>query len=618
MPVVLRCALLVLSFFGLNSLVEDRLRLNDAPLCAPLITNCCIMLVLMLAGLVGVLPIACYALYISGWLGLVWVYAIRRRKVDRTALVALLAGLLYACLHYRGFHFKGNDSVAHWALAAKYLLRTNRFPDASATMIYFPSYPLAVPAYLYYTGHATGISAAGFLAAQMWLYWTALLPLLAFARRNRVLGLTFGGIMMVFLIALNRYHYSLQVDALMGYLTLGATCVIGLNRDQRAPCLLASLLVALALVFVKASGVVLALLIAGIAAAQAGRPTKRHAWITFAVFGAIVVAAALIWQIHVRVAFAGVDAGKHALSLSNYRSNIGQKGWRMILSIGKQILVKVVSPVYFLPIPLLFVLAFVIARAGRLDGKVWTPQLKKMAVFIVAVSAAWYVMLYAMYVFTMSVSEAQSLASFRRYQSTVVFYLIGVLAILILSEISSMELPWKRIVTVGVSAAMIVATVVIGLLPISWGGDGKNLAAQLLDGRIGREDEFAYITSLRERNDVEEGKRYIAFVDVDDDIRFVHRATKYEFFSNDILMIYHNPDSAVQEGKPEFYAAWTRAQDESEKQEVDDVLEFLEEQAGQYDYLLVYSANEEIEAAADAIRQERPDGIRICYSYRDS
>lgn len=618
MPVLLKCALLILSFFGLNGLVEDRFKLNSAAFCAPLITNCCIMLVLMMAGLIRALSPVCYALYIAGLLGLIWVYAIRRRKVDRTALVALLAGLLYACLHYRGFYFKGNDSVAHWALAAKYLLRTDHFPDASATLIYFPSYPHALPLYLYYTGHATGITAPGFLAAHMWLSWTAMLPLLAFAKRNKALGLTFGGIMMVFLFALNRYHYSLQVDALMGYMTLGATCVICLNREKRSQSLLAPLLIALALVFVKSSGIVMALLIVGIAAAQSSHTTRKQALVSFAALAAIVCAAALLWQIYLRITFAGIDTGKHAVSLSYYKSIISDKSLKVILNIGLLILRKIFTPVYFLPIPLLFLLACAIAVVGKLDGKVWKPYLKKMAVFIIVVSVAWYVMLYAMYVFSMPVNEALTLASFRRYQSTVQFYIMGVLTMLILSETSSLKLTWKPIVTAGLSAAMIAVSIALALMPISWGGEGNYLAAQLLDGRIGRDYEYDYILDLLERNEVEEGKKYIVSVNADGTSMRAHRVTKYELFSNDILMLFYDAESVAEEGQPAFYAVWAKKQEGNEKRRIEDVQSFLEERAGEYDYLLVYDENETVEAAAEALRQAHPDGIEVCYSYRDA
>ena len=199
----------LMAFMGLSGLLRRRFPLEAGGFFAPLAAACLIILALMAGGMLGILGWTWYALFIGGLAGFVWVYLIRRQRTEWLAVALMGVGVVYALWHFHGAYFTGNDTASHWGVAAKYLLRTHRFPDASARVITFHSYPMGATCWIYYLSRLSGYSPEACLASQTLLGWTALLPLMGAARKSGLVGRAIAFIAMAFLIAFNDYAYSL-------------------------------------------------------------------------------------------------------------------------------------------------------------------------------------------------------------------------------------------------------------------------------------------------------------------------------------------------------------------------------------------------------------------------
>lgn len=106
--------------------------------------------VLFLAGLWNLLPEAAGILYLLGFSGL-FLLVIREkslnflRKYADFGYAALLMILMGSALAVKGKMFLQYDNFSHWALVVREMLRFDRFPNFTDTLIHFQEYPWAVP-----------------------------------------------------------------------------------------------------------------------------------------------------------------------------------------------------------------------------------------------------------------------------------------------------------------------------------------------------------------------------------------------------------------------------------------------------------------------------------------
>ena len=67
-------------------------------------------------------------------------YSIHYTKLyDNLAFIAVFGAISASLIETRFVHY---DNFSHWAVVVKYMLATNRIPDAASAIIDFKSYPL--------------------------------------------------------------------------------------------------------------------------------------------------------------------------------------------------------------------------------------------------------------------------------------------------------------------------------------------------------------------------------------------------------------------------------------------------------------------------------------------
>ena len=603
---LLTCA----SFMGLCGFVRDRLDIDDAS--APLVASCGILLVLMLAGFIGALRWGWLALQAGGIAAFIWVFILRRRRFSTTVLLFMLAALVFVEVIYRGSYFVGNDTVSHWALAAKYLLREHRFPDAGTDLIYFPTYALGTAVYIYYFCRAAGLGAGQYLAAQMLFSCFALLPLLNHVRKNRAIGLAVGVGAILCLLGPRYFHYSLVVESLLAQMAIGGTCIVWQNRTQSRRAVAALLPVMAAMIWVKSSGIFFSLLLCILLVIALRRETGKKAALRALIISLAVIAAVFVlWQVHFKLAYGDTFTGKHSVSLKNYSSTMSQKSAALIKSIASQMLARIFSLKPHVLCLVMYVFTLALAWLSKDSRNLWLTRWRHATVLSFSVLAVWYLMLFVMYVFSMPDYEAVYLAAINRYEYSGILYAAGVMVIFLLEYISDRE--WKLSVRWrGACACGLTVAIGAALFLTVHGIPTK-------DNMYGSADtvlNYAFGRDLREKYGVEEGKRYMYFGHYTEYMWMLQcHTTKYEFYSNELLGIFHG-DELIAEGGTSDYA-YCRSLRYSEKKKgfIDDISAFLAENIDQYDYLLVYDYDPDFDAVLQDFLKDYQGNTQICLSY---
>lgn len=556
---IFRALLLGASFVGLCAALRSLLKLDR--FVAPYAASCGVIAVLMLTGMANMLQVGFFALYIAGFLGLIYTYFIRRVKPDFPLiglLVVFSAALIwrfYACpLHHC-------DDISHWGLVARTILKNNAFPDVTTPTIKFQAYPVGSAAFIYYICRTLENSEGMYVIAQSFLMGLSFLPMLAHIRGNRRRLYPVAAAAFLFLFQRNQYAVNLQVDWLLPFLALGALAGVTAHRDALSQAAIVAFLSIISIVYIKNSGMFFALctvLALVWAARRKGWKTSRLIALTAAGIAAFV-GAYLLWSLRVKLAFpAGFDS-KHAVSASAYAEEIARKGGALAGQIGVSMLKALVIPgIHQLGAILVFIatLTALVLGCCLIPGqKGWLRFAARGTAVSVGIYLVWYVMLYFMYLFSMPEAEAVGLASINRYTSTGLLYMMGMGFLMLFAFYGREDLVLspavRRLYLAG--AALCVAALAV-LFPFS------SAKEKLFD----RETELLPVrqrlVDAQKQLQLPDGSRIMAFFVNEAEERphylsFYH--VKYEFDTADVISIV----SGTLDGNPEIvYGQYTHAQ----------------------------------------------------------
>ena len=307
--------LIAASFAGLCAALRVRLRIS--PFIAPMTAVSGIIVSLMLAGMLGVLKIAAYCLYILGILGLLYA-CIYKRSAPHWGVLALF--VLFASFLVFRFHasmLRHYDDFTHWGVIVSHLLRHDRFPAAQDAAITFQSYPPGAACFIYYVARAVGNYEGVYLIAQNFMLGVFFLPIFALiGRRKRVL---YPAAIALFVFY---FHYAcadsnLLVDNLLSFYGIGLTATAFYYRDDPKQALTAVLPAMFGVVYIKNSGMFFAVVTAAVIAYfawQNGRRSKRFVWLLIS----SPILCYLVWELFIKFHFPSALRSNHAISLYRY------------------------------------------------------------------------------------------------------------------------------------------------------------------------------------------------------------------------------------------------------------------------------------------------------------
>ncbi len=396
-------------------------------------------LIIYFAGLAGVLSYAAYTLFGGGIVLLVTL--ILNKKIKQAyntsplsainlAFIAVFGAITASLIDTFFVHY---DNFSHWAVVVKYMLVTDRFPDAASAIIDFKSYPLGSSSFLYYVGKIVGNGEGVMLVGQAILLFAGFYAVFGAIRDQKrfmlsaLLGLGCSA-MAYFNISIRINN--LLVDFLLPVLALAAIGVLLVERKRFFTACLAVLPVLGLLVIVKNTGVFFALfgyvflLYRSVQFQNADAKLRPFFWGALATI-ALSLVPLILWNVHTAAAFP-TDAGKFSYDFQSLSSFALDKTPAQISYI-VQLFLYTATQLSQLPtlgfvifnglaIVSYLIACFVFHKKWKLLG---TLLLLDLAVVL------YYGGILAMYILSMPLDEALRLAGFERYASSMILFFIG-------------------------------------------------------------------------------------------------------------------------------------------------------------------------------------------------
>jgi hypothetical protein len=403
------------------------------------------------AGLTGVLSYAAYALFGGGIVLLVVLLANHKIKlayntssINATNLAFVVTlGIITASLLTTSFvHY---DNFSHWAVVVKYMLVTDRIPDAASAIIDFKSYPLGSSSFLYFVSRIVGNSEGVMLVGQGMLLFSSFYAVFGAIRDQKrfllaaLLGL--GCSIMAFFNISIRIN-NLLVDFLLPALALGSIGVLLVERKKFSTACLAVLPVLALLTIVKNTGIFFAILgyvfliYRSVQFQNADSKLRPFFWGALGIIGLSLVPL-IAWNIHTSLAFP-TDAGKFSYDFQTLSSFAIDKTPAQVQQIVNLFLVTATSlsqlpTLGFVVFNGVSIAAYLVARFAL--HKKWK-LLRTLLVLDLAV-VLYYAGILAMYIVSMPLEEAQRLAGFDRYASSMILFLMGAVSMRLTMDVEN-------------------------------------------------------------------------------------------------------------------------------------------------------------------------------------
>ena len=424
--IVVRCALLLLSFIGWQAIIIRRLN----PAFSQGVMFAIIASVLFLGGTIGhlratawvvcVVGIICFAIAVIQKGQFKWMLSFPQ-------LVSAALGLYFLLTLY-GLILTGYDDFSHWGVVARILVRYGRFPNLSDLHVEFQSYPLGSAVLIYYFSEISGIR-----DEWIWLWGQAVvtigffISLLAFGK-NWKENLYLLAVMLI-LLSSNIFFINLMVDTMITGCALCAMSLTLYYRQQIDEKLFWLMPLMMLLVEIKTSGIffVLAVLLYALfefREIHSNASIKK--WLLLCILSFFPL---VIWYFHLHVAFPEAMSSNHAVSVTDFYNRLKKRPIDVAFFILVQMLRRVLSPqleVMWLIIYAVFLL-LINRSTFRENKKIWG-----LYCFVFWSGMAYMIVLYGTYLMAMPWYEASVVAGIERYLVTFTAFAAGVFSILLL------------------------------------------------------------------------------------------------------------------------------------------------------------------------------------------
>lgn len=428
--------IILLSTIGYLYVVHKKLNIDFS--FVPLIVLSMIALVVYLGGIAHFLLETTYVVCGIGLLCFVYFLTQKPWKQGIQSFLSfyhfffILGSLMFLVLllNTKFIHY---DNFSHWATVVKDVLLTNEFPTHTTTIIEFTNYPLGTTSLIYYgckfLGHSQGIM----LFIQGLLIFSCFYAMFGIIQEKKrfLLYIFLGaGCSLLSFFNITIRINNLLVDFILPVMSLAVFVIIYRYRhDLRKTWCIVPILGLLSIV--KSTGAIFVLfdiLYLGYFAfiCQETRSKKN---IPYFVLSLVSYLPIVIWQIHMKINFAGVTH-KFDMTTSNLSSVYGGKTAAEV----KQIIHLFIQSSFDLTSrQTIGVFLFEIVSIGaclfayRVLNKKWKLLQAMIALDIMLV--LYYVGILAMYIFSMPLDEAIYLAGFERYTSSIVVLFCGALVL---------------------------------------------------------------------------------------------------------------------------------------------------------------------------------------------
>lgn len=397
--------------------------------------------VLYYAGLVGFLSYAAYSIWGCGLLLFIYFYVTRKKRVLFAIQAFNLLNLTYVlgfCILFASLintQFIHYDNFSHWGLVVKYMLIHDAFPNSGSTIIDFKTYPLGSSVFIYYVCRLVGNLQGAMLVAQSMLIFACFYAMFGIIRDTKRFLLCSG--LALCCAAMTFFNISIRinnllVDFLLPLLALSVITVLFVYRnDWKRACTICTPILGM-LVIVKNSGLFFAAIcyVLLFYLAITSKKGKRMKALALAVLTiGLSLTTFFAWNYHTATEFKG-EVTKHTMSTENFSEVSSAKTPEIKAEIKDHFIETVFNLSSLSTQGILLFQAIALAMwlgARFLFKKKWA--LFKVLFWIDITIILYYAGILAMFIYTMPTEEALILAGFERYASSIVIFMIGVLAL---------------------------------------------------------------------------------------------------------------------------------------------------------------------------------------------
>ena len=471
----LKFIFLLLILFGLAQFFSYRLKMKSEFLPVTVLTGIGIMM--FIAGLLNIMPETVKLLTAFSLGSLVYVFWKKKsfENIFSNGMIFFLLGSVYLAFFLSNMPLEYYDDFSHWGLIVKEMLWTDRLPNFSSNTILFQSYPPGTAVLLYFIGKILGDTEGIMLFGQGMLYLSCITPMFALLRKRKFLGWLLVVPVTLYFLTGNLGIVALSVDTALSLLGIAGTAI--LIYFYREKCLVDAILPLMLITtyvnVVKNSGIMFVVILVGLYFALILK--ERVVKSSTAIGGMVIMVTPLLfkflWDKHVKLVFADGSSTKHAMSVENYKNVFGEKPTESVFQITKDLLWSSVNiqsteikifVIILVTVGLILILKKMNVVAGIKEAVV-LPRRKECGLlfFMIGIYIAYQLGLWATYVFSMPLAEAVVLASYNRYNTTIIMYLLGVALIYFLVELDQMEQKpvALKAATVGISFVLVLVPV---------------------------------------------------------------------------------------------------------------------------------------------------------------
>jgi len=437
---ILRLIAFLLSVAGYVAFARAYLKIS--PRASYIFVLSSLALLVYFAGHAGVLLYAAYALFGIGIVLLIALlinkkiklaYNVSSLSAINLAFVAVFLVIIGSLIHTRFVHY---DNFSHWAVVVKYMLVTDRIPDAASAIIDFKSYPLGSSSFLYYVCRIVGNGEGVMLAGQGMLLFASFYAVFGAIRDQKrfllVALLGTGCSLMAFFNISIRVN-NLLVDFLLPALSLAAIGVMLAERNRFSTLCLASLPVLGLLVIVKNTGIFFALFGFAFLIYRAIQYQNNDAKLRPFYWGGIAtivlaLVPLILWNVHTSIAFPA-DSSKFSYdfqTLSSFTLDKTPDQIRYIVQLFLYTVTQInqLTTMGFVAFNAVALAVYLVARF--VFHKRWKLLLALLLLDLAVV--LYYGGILAMYILSMPLDEALRLAGFERYASSMILFMLGALS----------------------------------------------------------------------------------------------------------------------------------------------------------------------------------------------
>lgn len=442
--------LFLLSIMGYLGVIVKKGRFQ--PEFAPAICFAGISNLLFLAGILNIMKLTVWMIFIGGFICVCWLFwkPISFSLRERWLGIGMFLFILYFSWLLWGVGCVSYDDFSHWATVVKAMLLNDRMPNFQDTVVMFQSYPLGSSLFLYYVCRIVGTTEACMLWAQVLLLLGFGVSVLAFTRKNNWYGIAIGIGFGFYALVMNTTIYSLHVDTLLSIVGVAGFAVIYAYRKEPTKGFAGVSGIMMFLVNIKNSGVFFyGILLAFVFfyQIQNGKLNRKGIFLGPV---CIPILSMILWKRHIALVFAAGASTKHAMSIENYQRIWEQKSGEVVKEVTDK-LVKAFFAVKEEGVPpqgtalkmmLLVLLILLIAWwiSGELRSRSQWKNLFFSYVSLWGIVLLYQISLWGMYLFSMPNNEALVLASYERYTRTSMLFVFGISLIWALDKIKIMEI----------------------------------------------------------------------------------------------------------------------------------------------------------------------------------